>query len=114
MKPYVRILLSAIVALALIACASAGKKFDRTHVNDIKKGVHTKAQIREWFGEPYQVTAPLQGHPAGCMERWTYVHAYSSYGEGQKPLVPHWSWILTATAKSAIIPTRRQNNKESI
>lgn len=80
MKPYVRILLSAIVALALIACASSGRKFDRTHVNDIKKGIHTKAQIREWFGEPYQVTAPLQGHPAGCVERWTYVYAYSSYG----------------------------------
>jgi outer membrane protein assembly factor BamE (lipoprotein component of BamABCDE complex) len=67
-------------ALLLAACATAGRQFDRTHVNDVKKGVQTKEQIRAWFGEPYQVTAPLSGHPAGCVERWTYVHAYASYG----------------------------------
>lgn len=79
MKAFARIWLLAVVVVALVACASSGKQFDRTHVNDIKKGVHTKAQIQEWFGEPYQTTS-LQGHPAGCVERWTYVHAYSSYG----------------------------------
>jgi outer membrane protein assembly factor BamE (lipoprotein component of BamABCDE complex) len=74
------LLLMALMIMALAACATAGKQFDRTHVNDIKKGVQTKEQIRAWFGEPYQVTKPLSGHPAGCVERWTYVHAYSSYG----------------------------------
>jgi outer membrane protein assembly factor BamE (lipoprotein component of BamABCDE complex) len=69
-----------VAALMLFACATAGKQFDRTHVHDIQKGVHTKAQIRQWFGEPYQVQTPLTGHPAGCVERWTYVHAFSSYG----------------------------------
>lgn len=74
-----------VIALCLIfglvaACATAGRQFDRTHVNDIKKGVHNKETIRNWFGEPYQVTSPLQGHPAGCVERWLYVHAYSSHG----------------------------------
>lgn len=80
MKASVKICLLAAAAMVIFACASSGKQFDRTHVNDIRKGVHTKVQIREWFGEPYQVTAPLQGHPAGCVERWTYVHAYSSHG----------------------------------
>ncbi len=64
----------------LTSCATAGRQFDRTHVNDIAKGVQTKETIKTWFGEPHQVTAPLQGHPAGCVERWIYVHAYSSYG----------------------------------
>ena len=73
-------LLALSIALAFTACATAGKQFDRTHVNDVKKGAQTKAQIEDWFGKPYQVTAPLQGHPAGCVERWMYVHAYSSYG----------------------------------
>lgn len=73
-------LLIAVTIVALIACATSGKQFDRTHVNDIKKGVQTKDQIRTWFGEPYQVTKPLTGHPAGCVERWTFVHAYSSHG----------------------------------
>jgi outer membrane protein assembly factor BamE (lipoprotein component of BamABCDE complex) len=67
------------LALALSACARSGRQFDRTHVTDIQNGVQTKEQIRGWFGTPGQVTA-LQGHPAGCVERWTYVHAYASWG----------------------------------
>ena len=42
--------------LGLAACATVGKDFDRTHVNDVRKGVHDKAQIRAWFGAPKQVT----------------------------------------------------------
>lgn len=80
MKASVRICLLAAAAMVIFACASSGRQFDRTHVNDIRKGVHTKTQIREWFGEPYQVISPLQGHPAGCVERWTYVYAFSSHG----------------------------------
>lgn len=79
MKIRNRIWLLAVIVLVLCACATAGRQFDRTHVNDIKKGIHTKEQIKGWFGEPYQTTT-LQGHPAGCVERWTYVHAFSSHG----------------------------------
>ncbi|HEB89002.1 MAG TPA: outer membrane protein assembly factor BamE [Deltaproteobacteria bacterium] len=61
-------------------CASAGRDFDTTHAADIEKGVQDKAQIRSWFGEPYQVAMPLSGHPLGCMERWTYTYAYSDRG----------------------------------
>ena len=68
------------IALVLfVSCATAGKKFDRTHVNDIQDKVQDKNQIRSWFGEPYRVQ-PIAGSPAGCVERWTYVHAYSSHG----------------------------------
>jgi len=28
----------------------------------------------------YHVTKPLTGHPEGCVERWSFVNAYSSYG----------------------------------
>jgi len=68
-----------VAVLALASCASVGNKFDTTHVNDIKKGVQDKGQIRAWFGEPYRVQ-PVTGSPAGCVERWTYTHAFSSYG----------------------------------
>lgn len=72
---------SVIIALAifLAACATSGRQFDTTHVNDVKKGVQTKAQIEAWFGAPFQ-TSPLQGSPAGCVERWTYVSADASWG----------------------------------
>lgn len=76
-------ILTVFVALLVIgaaACATVGREFDRTHVHDIKKGVHTKETIQGWFGEPHQVITPLQGHPAGCIERWMYTHAHSSYG----------------------------------
>jgi len=77
--PSTKCLVVLFLVLFLSACASSGRQFDRTHVTDIQKGVQSKEQIKGWFGTPNQVTA-LQGHPAGCVERWTYVHAYASYG----------------------------------
>lgn len=64
---------------ALCACATSGRKFDRTHVGDVKTGVQNKDQIRAWFGKPVSMQT-LASHPAGCTERWTYVHAYASWG----------------------------------
>lgn len=63
------------VLMILAACATAGTKVDRTHIGDIKNGAQSKAQIRQWFGEPYTVRTELKGHPAGCVERWTYEYA---------------------------------------
>ncbi|MBU1426012.1 MAG: hypothetical protein KKH12_03230 [Gammaproteobacteria bacterium] len=61
--------------LTVTACATAGKKVDRTHISDIRNGVQSKVQIRQWFGEPYTVKTELVGHPSGCVERWTYEFA---------------------------------------
>ena len=72
-------ILALVASVALAACATAGKQFDRTHVRDIKTGVQDKEQIRLWFGEPGQ-TQQVTGSAAGCIERWIYSHAYSSYG----------------------------------
>lgn len=63
----------------LIACATIGKDFDRTHVNDIKKGVHDKAQVKSWFGAPYQVTT-ASSDASGCTETWTYQYAHATHG----------------------------------
>ena len=62
-------------ALLMLACASAGRRVDTTHVDDVQNGQQTKAEIRAWFGEPYSVTPGLQGHPNGCVERWSYEYA---------------------------------------
>jgi hypothetical protein len=71
-----------IVAMGAItmSCASAGRQFDTTHVGDVERGVQAKVQIQEWFGPPYQIQKPLVGHPMGCVERWTYTHAFSKAG----------------------------------
>ena len=63
------------MAVLLVACASAGRKVDRTHIDEIANGVQTKSQIRTWFGEPYGVQTGLQNHPNGCVERWRYEYA---------------------------------------
>src|ERR1700690_574402 len=68
-----------VAVFALVSCASAGKQFDTTHVNDIKKGSQDKGQIRSWFGEPHSVQA-ISSTPLGCTERWIYTHAFSSWG----------------------------------
>lgn len=72
-------IVAVVAVLALLSCASAGKQFDTSHVNDIKKGSQDKDQIRAWFGEPYRVQA-ISGSPLGCVVRWTYTHAFSSFG----------------------------------
>src|SRR4051812_21032988 len=72
--------LAVCLAMAAAGCATVGRKFDTTHVNDVKKGAQDKAQIRAWFGEPYQRTSPLQNNPAGCVERWQWTHAHAVAG----------------------------------
>ena len=66
----------AVALLFITACASSGRQFDTTHVNDIKKGVQSKADIQAWFGEPNSKVA-LKGNPKQCVERWTYVYAHA-------------------------------------
>jgi len=69
-------LLLLITALVLAgACASAGRRIDRTHLDDIAVGEQGKSEIRAWFGEPYAMQTNLQGHPSGCTERWRYEYA---------------------------------------
>ena len=69
-------LLAVVLTLAvLFACASAGRKIDRTHLDEVANGAQTKSQIRAWFGEPYTVLTNMQGHPNGCVERWQYEYA---------------------------------------
>jgi len=63
----------------LVACASAGREFDSARAQDIQVGIHDQAQIRAWFGEPYQIQS-VSGSPIGAVSRWTYVHAYASFG----------------------------------
>lgn len=57
------------------ACASAGRRVDRSHIEDIENGVQSKEQILAWFGKPYTVKTGLVGHPLGCTERWTFEYA---------------------------------------
>jgi outer membrane protein assembly factor BamE (lipoprotein component of BamABCDE complex) len=81
MKRNIHVLMAFFTAILIMyACAGAGKKFDSTHVNDIQKGVQSKAEIASWFGDPYQKVSPLSVEGSGCVERWIYVYAFSSYG----------------------------------
>ena len=64
-----------LLVVVFVSCASAGKRIDRTHLDEVKNGTQSKQQIREWFGEPYTVKTGLTGHPSGCVERWTYEYA---------------------------------------
>jgi outer membrane protein assembly factor BamE (lipoprotein component of BamABCDE complex) len=59
--------------LSMAACASSGKKFDTTHVNDIHTGEHDKSAVLAWFGEPSSKTAVV-GSPK-AVERWIYTYA---------------------------------------
>ncbi len=62
------------VGVLLFGCASSGRQFNTTHVNDIQVNVQDKQTIMDWFGEPMQKTT-LTNNPKGCVERWTYTYA---------------------------------------
>jgi outer membrane protein assembly factor BamE (lipoprotein component of BamABCDE complex) len=55
------------------ACVSVGHEVDQSKVDQIQKGVTTKAQVREWLGEPEQVTKSDSGD-----ETWMYSYLHSS------------------------------------
>ena len=77
-----------LLSVTVVACApkprdrvmTHGRDFDRTHVNDIKIGVHDKARIRDWFGEPYHITETnvSAGKIPGCTGRWMYFYSIAS------------------------------------
>ncbi len=70
------VLMLVVGVLGLSACVpGAGRRVDRTHINDIQTGVQDKAQIKAWFGEPYVIIPNLEGHPKGCTERWSFEYA---------------------------------------
>jgi outer membrane protein assembly factor BamE (lipoprotein component of BamABCDE complex) len=63
-----------IVGILFIGCASSGRQFSTTHVNDIQIGVQDKQTITDWFGKPLTITN-LSNNPKGCVERWIYTYA---------------------------------------
>jgi outer membrane protein assembly factor BamE (lipoprotein component of BamABCDE complex) len=76
MKKIIVVSVMLMLAAFLAGCASSGRQFNTTKVNDIKKGVHDKTDILAWFGEPFSKVA-LTGSSMKCIERWTYVYAHA-------------------------------------
>ena len=70
-KPYTVIIF--IVAALMTGCASTGHEVDQSKVSQIQKGVTTKAQVREWLGDPEQVAISDSGD-----ETWTYMYMHAS------------------------------------
>lgn len=66
--------------LLLAACATIGETFDTVHLREIRTGAQDRAQIRAWFGEPHQRTAPLPHESETCTERWLWAQAAATPG----------------------------------
>jgi outer membrane protein assembly factor BamE (lipoprotein component of BamABCDE complex) len=57
-----------VLAISLAGCASVGRNFPSSPVERIEKGVSTKKDVRQMFGEPFRT-----GVDNG-FESWTYVY----------------------------------------
>ncbi|MEQ9845656.1 hypothetical protein [Pectobacterium brasiliense] len=62
----------AIVVVALSACASVGKNFDESQLNNIHKGSTTEQNVIAYFGAPMSQTVDSEGNRTLM---WTYSHA---------------------------------------
>jgi outer membrane protein assembly factor BamE (lipoprotein component of BamABCDE complex) len=49
-----KLILSAMAAIWMVACASTGQNYDESKVSQIKKGETTEAELVQWFGQPEQ------------------------------------------------------------
>jgi len=67
-----------LLTLLLAGCLTTGKDFPGASTIYIEKGETTRAQIREMFGEPYQI-----GMDDGN-EAWTYSYGHYTLGGEQK------------------------------
>lgn len=64
--------------LVLGGCASVGRDFDETKVENIKTGTTTRADIEAWFGKPND-RAPVE-QDNGAVLRYTYKYGKASWG----------------------------------
>lgn len=63
--------------VAFAGCATVGKPFDTTHVNEVRRG-QSRAEIVAWFGEPGRDDREsLVDSPHGCVKRYRYNFATS-------------------------------------
>jgi SmpA / OmlA family len=61
----------ALLALVMLGCFTVGRNFASAPVTQIEKGVTTKTEIKQWFGDQFR-TGLDDGY-----ESWTYI--YSSW-----------------------------------
>ena len=73
--------LIALTLSVLVACATVGRQFDTTHVNDIEVGVQSKEDIRAGFGEPHDIQN-ISNPQTVTVERWMYTYSHSQFGRG--------------------------------
>lgn len=66
MKRFAPLLSALFITLILAGCGSSGKNFPAVHIPEIKNGVTTQAQIRDWFGIAFKEGM----RDGGAM--WTY------------------------------------------
>lgn len=69
--------LAIVLLLGLMACSSNGRDYDTTHLTDIQNDVTTKAQAREWFGDPFKIGQ------RDNLEMWTYQFDGKSGGKDE-------------------------------
>ncbi len=76
MKRFAPLLSALFITLVLAGCGSSGKNFPAVHVGEIKNGVTSQAQIRDWFGIAFK-----EGMRNGDA-MWTYqFDTYTAIGE---------------------------------
>lgn len=82
----------------LPACASRGRELDAELIPEIRRGVTTQAQIRDWFGPPVKIDVFN-----GNRERWYYV-TETTRTRGTGTLTKIGRSIASILGRRAVVP----------
>jgi len=68
-----------VVVLGIMSCATVGKKFDKSLMDNIEYGKTTRANIQAWFGEPQgRHTDERRLYGNGAVLGYDYVYSESA------------------------------------
>ena len=69
---YFKTILLVFLCITIMGCATIGRNFDDTKIQQIKNGATTQAEILQIFGEPYGKSV------CGFLHSWRYQHAHDT------------------------------------
>lgn len=76
-----------------------GRPIDENRAANLKKGVHTKQDVQNWFGTPTVNSVATPAPADGCIETWMYIYSIMSSMSPTQPITSNGTTLMVAFDK---------------